>query len=85
MRSDVASPVMRGSIHTPGRRQLAPGGENRVLPRFGPGPAGGMPCSRAILRMYALVNGESRSTSDGPILARSAAITAPMTACRASS
>jgi hypothetical protein len=44
-----------------------------------------MPCSRASLRMYAPVNGERRSTSDGPRSARRAAITASIIACRASS
>ncbi|WP_237706824.1 DUF6284 family protein [Kribbella flavida] len=46
------------------------------LTRFGPGAAGGMPSARATLRMYAAVNGDSRSTSVGGMPPRSAARTA---------
>lgn len=40
---------------------------------MGPGAAGGMPSARATLRMYAAVNGDSRSTSVGVTPPRSAA------------
>jgi len=53
--------------------------------RLGPGAAGGMLSCLASLRMYAPVNGDNRSTSAGPMLARSAAKTASITCCRASS
>jgi hypothetical protein len=73
----------RGLVRLPGKaRQRRGFGEVRVLAGFGPGAAGGMPRSRASLRMYAAVNGERRSTSDGPRFARSAAMTASIMACR---
>jgi hypothetical protein len=42
-----------------------------------------MPSARAIFRMYAEVNGDSRSTSVGETPARSAASTAATTSCLA--
>ncbi|MET9269378.1 DUF6284 family protein [Kribbella sp. NPDC003557] len=55
------------------------------LTRLGPGGAGGTPSARAFRRIYADVNGDSRSTSVGVTPARRAANAAASTACRASS
>ena len=52
-----------------------------------PGPpsgAGGIPCSRASIRTYAAVNGDSSATSLGLTPARRASIRASTNSCRAS-
>lgn len=59
------------------------GGVNQLF-GFGPGFAGSMPCSRAICRSLAAVNGQRAATSVGGTPARSSATAASMTSWRAS-